>query len=182
MIAARERESTVLVRLEVSTLLAFVLRRLFPIAIALGAVGCFDFQPDPPAGPSPIRTGRYADVIVEYRQPAICENVDGTCDAPVQFFGSWMAGGQQFDLVVQPGRPFYWTGIAHSVPVNWPPNDQPHYVRVRDPHLFATPSTGLTAARLIVGGQSIYSYAALGTPDESGLIYVDDNGVGHNPL
>jgi hypothetical protein len=166
----------------VRIVLARVVRRWVPIAVALAFAGCFDFQPDPAAGPPPIRTGRYADVVIEYRQPAICQNSEGYCDAQVVFFGSWMAYQQEFNLQTMPGRPFYWTGIARDVPVNWPPSDQPHYVRVRDPHLIDTPSTGLTAARLLVGGQSVTTYAAPGTPDESGLIYVDDNGIGHNPL
>jgi hypothetical protein len=39
----------------------------------------------------------------------------------------------------------------------------------------------VTAARLMVGGQIITTYDTPGTPTESGLIYVDDNGVGRNP-
>ncbi len=74
-----------------------------------------------------------------------------------------------------------WSGIAPHVPVNWPPTDQPHFVRVFDPHLVLTPNGGVTAARLLVGGQTIYFFDSPGTPQESGLIYVDDNGVGHNP-
>ena len=79
-----------------------------------------------------------------------------------------MGLGQEVILDIMPGRPLHWTGIVHDVPVNWPANDQPHYVRVRDPHLIDTSTAGLTAARLIVGGQSIYFYDELGTPDESG--------------
>jgi hypothetical protein len=54
-------------------------------------------------------------------------------------------------------------------------------VRVFDPHLVQTPNGGVTAARLSIGGQAIYYYDSAGTPQESGLIYVDDNGVGRNP-
>ena len=77
--------------------------------------------------------------------------------------------------------PNFWTGVVENVPVNWPPSDFPHYVRVYDPHLQATSSGGVTAARLSVGGQIITEYDAPGTPQESGLIYVDDNGVGRPP-
>ncbi len=68
------------------------------------------------------------------------------------------------------------------MPVNWPPNDEPHRVRVYDPHLQNTGTNGLTAARLIVGSQVVYYYDNAGTPTEAGLIYVDDDGIGHNPF
>ncbi len=92
-----------------------------------------------------------------------------------------MRPGQEIYLQDDPGS-LVWTGTATNVPVNWPPNDEPHYVRVFDPHLVNTPTGGVTAARLLVGGQTIYFYDQPGTPKESGLIYVDDNGVGRNPL
>ncbi len=40
----------------------------------------------------------------------------------------------------------------------------------------------MTAARLSVGGQLLTQYDSPGTPDESGLVYIDDNGVGRNPM
>jgi hypothetical protein len=40
----------------------------------------------------------------------------------------------------------------------------------------------VTAARLVVGGQLLNQFDSPGTPKESGLVYVDDNGVGRNPL
>lgn len=156
------------------------------LALVAAAAGC-DFQPDPPEGPSALPAGRFATVTVEYRQPAGCQNSEGTCDARVVFFGSWMRPkddnypGDQV-LLDTPAGPNLWTGVVTNVPVNWPPNDMPHYVRVYDPHLRDTSTGGVTAARLIVGRQSIYYYDSPGTPQESGLIYIDDNGVGRNPL
>ena len=44
-----------------------------------------------------------------------------------------------------------------------------------------TDTGGLTAARLIIGGQVITQYLEPGTPNESGLIFVDDNGQGRTP-
>ncbi len=161
-------------------------RRLAWLAIAVAVVGC-DFQPDPPEGPSALPPGRFVTVTVQYRQPAGCQNSEGTCDARVVFFGSWMRpkdGGYEGDQVLldTPFGPNFWTGVVENVPVNWPPNDEPHYVRVYDPHLRDTSTGGVTAARLIVGGQSIYYFDAPSTPQESGLIYIDDNSVGHNPF
>jgi hypothetical protein len=158
---------------------------LLALAVAFAGTGC-DFQKDPVEGPSAVPPGRFVTIKVEYRQPAGCQNSIGTCDGPVVFFGSWMKprsstyAGDQVQLEAQFG-PNFWTGVASNVPVNWPPNDFPHYVRVYDPHLQDTPSGGVTAARLLVGGQAITEYDQPGTPLESGLIYIDDNGVGRSP-
>lgn len=146
--------------------------------LALGVVSC-DFQPDPEAGPAPLPVGRFASVRVEYRQPNACENTGAACENLVVFFGSWMRPGQE--IYLSPVGSNVWSGVAANVPVNWPPNDEPHYVRVFDPHLVDTPTGGVTAARLQIGGQVIYYFDQPGTPKESGLIYVDDNGVGRNP-
>ncbi len=155
--------------------------RIIPIALAVSAASCWDFQPDPPAGPGPLPVGRYADVTIEYRQPAHCANNQGTCDARVVFFGSWM--GSQDPVVLSPGpSPDFWTGVARNVPANWPPHDEAHRVLVWDPHLQDTETHGAAAARLLVGGQSPYFVEDAGTPQEAGLIYVDDNGVGRNPF
>lgn len=160
-------------------------RYLLLLALAFAGPGC-DFQPDPPEGPSDVPPGRFVTVKVEYRQPAGCQNAQGNCGERVVFFGSWMQPasssypGDQV-LLDTPFGPNFWTGVVPNVPVNWPPNDMPHYVRVYDPHLRDTSSGGVTAARLIVGGQVITEYDAPGTPQESGLIYVDDNGTGRTP-
>lgn len=155
--------------------------RLAPALLALGALPSCDFQPEVERGPTTLAGGRFATVRIEYRQPAGCENQPAACENLVVFFGSWMRAGQEIYLRDVPGTSL-WVGIAANVPVNWPPNDEPHYVRVFDPHLVDTPTGGVTAARLQVGGQAIYYYDQPGTPKESGLIYVDDNGVGRTPL
>jgi len=154
--------------------------------MALAWAGC-DFQKDPDAGPTTLPVSRFVTIKVEYRQPAGCMNSDPVhCDDRVVFFGSWMKprtttyAGDQVLLDTQFG-PNFWSAYVPNVPVNWPPNDFPHYVRVFDPHLHDTPSGGVTAARLSIGGQIITDYDQPGTPQESGLIYVDDNGVGRSP-
>jgi hypothetical protein len=45
-----------------------------------------------------------------------------------------------------------------------------------------TPTGGVTAARLQLGGQILTHFDSPGTPRESGIVYVDGNGVGRNPL
>ncbi len=75
-----------------------------------------------------------------------------------------------------------WTGVASGVPVNWPPVDEPHLVRVFDPHLVDIADGRRDGARLAVGGQVLTQYDSPGTPQESALVYVDDDGVGRNPF
>ncbi len=167
---------------EVGIVFRLLSRRLLLVLLALGSMACPDFQPDPPEGPTPITGGqRFATITVEYRQPQHCANTADHCLDRVVFFGSWMGKGDEVVLAT-PAGPTFWTGVVQNVPVNWPPSDEPHRVRVYDPHLQQTETGGLTAARLVVGSQVIYFYDAAGTPKEAGLIYVDDNGVGHNPL
>jgi len=149
------------------------------LALAAAAAGC-DLQPDPEEGPSALPAPAVASVRIEYRQPNGCANAPAACDNLVVFFGSWMSPGQEIYLVSDPGA-HVWTGVAQGVPVNWPPVEEPHLVRVFDPHLVDTATGGVTAARLRLGGQILTQYASPGTPQESGLVYVDDNGVGRNP-
>jgi hypothetical protein len=156
-----------------------IARRLVPF-VAAAAAAC-DFQPDPPEGPSALPATRTVSVRIEYRQPPGCENADRpNCIDPVWFFGSWMHVGEEVILESVPGS-YVWAGTAKGVPVNWPPTDEPHLVRVYDPHLKDTGTAGVTAARLTFGGQLLTAYDSPGTPDETALVYVDDNGVGRNP-
>jgi hypothetical protein len=150
------------------------------LALAAVAAGC-DFQPNTTEGPSALPAVAVASVRIEYRQPDGCANTPAACDNPVFFLGSWMHPGQEVYLVSDPGS-HVWTGVAQGVPVNWPPVEEPHLVRVFDPHLVDTATGGVTAARLRVGGQILTQYDSPGTPRESGLVYVDDNGIGRNPL
>jgi hypothetical protein len=147
---------------------------------ALLAGGCF-FEKSGPDGPSPVSVTRQVVVTVEYVQPGLCLNSANRCADPVVFFGSWMRPGQEFALTPVPGT-FNWSGRASSVPANFPPSDEPYLVRVYDPYLLDTASGGVTAARLRIGGQMLVDVEAVGTPAESGRVYIDDNGVGHTPF
>jgi hypothetical protein len=156
------------------------LRRTLILATALLAGGCF-FEKSGPEGPTPVPVSRSVIVTVEYVQPGLCLNSANRCSDPVVFFGSWMRPGQEFSLKPVAGT-FTWTGRAASVPVNFPPGDDPYLVRVFDPYLLDTASAGVTAARLRIGGQPLVDVDAPGTPSESGLVYIDDNGIGHTPF
>jgi hypothetical protein len=98
----------------------------------------------------------------------------------VVFFASWMEQGNEFRLTKDPGG-FLWRGRANGVPVNFPPADHPHAVRVYDPHLLDEPTQGGTAYRLRVGGQMLSRFDSEGEPKVVGLVFIDDYGVGHNP-
>jgi hypothetical protein len=150
------------------------------LAAALLTGGCF-FEESGPDGPTPLPITRNVTVTIEYVQPGLCQNSAGRCTDPVVFFGSWMRPGQVLTLTPASGR-YTWTGNAASVPVNFPPRDEPYLVRVFDPFLLDTASGGVTAARLRIGGQILVAVDSVGTPAESGLVYIDDNGVGHTPF
>jgi hypothetical protein len=141
--------------------------------------GCWSlYAPDdaPPVNPP-----QTVSVTVEYRQPQGCINVVTTCDEPVVFFGSWMHPGQEFNLTPEPGS-YVWRGTARGVPVNYPPRDQAYLVRIFDPFLRENSAGGVTAQRLVVGGELLDRFDKPGGHDESALVYIDASGTGHNPL
>lgn len=151
---------------------------------ASGLSGCYDFQPAAPEDAPNPDPPRLVTVTIEYREPAGCtENEDSPCpiNESVVFFGSWMRPGQEIILRADPYG-WVWRGLAQNVPVNFPPRDYPHYVRVFDPHLRFGPSGGITAERLKIGGQICTRFDRPGTDRESGLMYVDENGLGHSPF
>lgn len=155
---------------------------LVPV-LALAALGsaCYDFHltgPEDPPSPNP---PRLVPVTIEYRQPNGCANSTTNCEDRVVFFASWMRPGDEFPLQRDPGG-LIWRGVAPGVPVNFPPRDSPHAVRVFDPHILDHPNGGITAERLRVGGQILTVILSSGTVDESGLIYIDENGQGRNPI
>jgi len=147
-------------------------------AILAAGVGC-DVTPNVTQGPEPLPPTSYASVRVEYRQPNGCANLPEACSNRVVFFASWMRPGEE--IVLDGAAGHMWVGLATNVPVNWPPPLAAHRVRVYDPFLVETETGGVTAARLRIGGQLVTDFVNAGTPDESGEVYVDANGIGHNP-
>jgi hypothetical protein len=67
------------------------------------------------------------------------------------------------------------------VPVNFPPREYAHGVNIFDPHILDHPTGGVTAERLWVGRELLRVFNAEGTSAEQALVYVDQNGFGHNP-
>lgn len=157
-----------------------VLGRVGLMALLLSTAGCYDFEPDVTAGPSELPVAMLATVNVEYRQPNACLYAEGNCADRVVFFGSWMRPGEE--VLLEPASGRVWVGRVSNVPVNWPPAAAPHRVRVFDPHLVDTDTRGVSAERLTVGRQILTVFDERGTPGESGHVYVDVNGIGHNPL
>jgi hypothetical protein len=153
----------------------------FPLVLA-SVLGASCLHQEGPEDPSPIETPSLVSVRVEYRQPNGCLNTVTPCDGSVRFFASWMnPEGAHVALTPVPGSDF-WTGTVHNVPVNFPPAEQAYLVRIYDPYLLDQQTAGVTADRLKVGGQAITKFFEYGTPSESGLVYIDAQGVGHNPF
>ena len=152
---------------------------LLLLAACLLAASCDDYHLDGPVDPEPLSPPRTVSVTVEYLQPNGCVAGSPRCEDNVVFFGSWMRPGEEFFLRPQPGR-FVWRGTATNVPVNFPPRGQPHAVVIYDPYLVGTPTAGLTASRLKVGGEAISRIDSPGNPREVGLVYIDENGQGRN--
>jgi hypothetical protein len=148
------------------------------VALLPMGLGC-DTTPDVAEGPSPLPPTTYTSIQVEYRQPNACENVPESCVDRVVFFGSWMRPGEEVLLDGAPGH--IWVGLVTNVPVNWPPPIAPHLVRVYDPFLAQTETGGVAAARIRMGGQVVTHFLDVGTPSESAEVYVDIDGIGHNP-
>ncbi len=152
--------------------------RLALATLVILSASCLD--PGGPEDPSPIPYPTLVSVRSEYRQPSGCLNVVTPCDGPVRFLASWMPPGTYINLSQTAGT-FVWTGSAANVPANYPPIDQPYLVRVADPYLRDYQTQGATADRLQVGGQTLTKFYEYGTPSEAGFVYIDVQGVGHNP-
>ncbi|HEY2943902.1 MAG TPA: hypothetical protein VGN09_15830 [Vicinamibacteria bacterium] len=152
------------------------------LAGALISLGCLDLHKTGPEDPTPVVRPMLVDVTVEYRQPNVCVS-SSNCADNVAFLASWMPLGQ--GILLQRVNTFAWQGVAHNVPVNYPPKDDPYVVAIYDPYLRDTELGGVTAGRLIVGGQNLTSLVTVedtaGRPHESAFVYIDENGFGHNP-
>ena len=152
-----------------------------PLLVALHA-GCYDFHLTGPEDAPPVSTPRLVSVRVEYRQPNGCLSAPASaCNDSVVFFGSWMQMGAEFRLSRDPGT-FTWRGVAHGVPVNYPPRDDPYSVRIFDPYLIASCAEGYSADRITLGGEALFKTNGSGCRDQVAFVFVDDNGRGHNPF
>jgi len=73
-----------------------------------------------------------------------------------------------------------WTATVPDVPINFPGVD-PYRVYAVDPFLLDSPTVGVSADRLIIGGERIVSIQNAGGTREQGLIYIDASGKGRTP-
>jgi hypothetical protein len=149
--------------------------------MGLAAAGCFDFHQEGPEDAPTLPQPRMVTVNIEYRQLSDCTDGAGGCNRPVVIYGSWMRGGESLVLQPVPER-FYWVGMARQVPVNFPPDTRPYTIQVFDPFLAGTSTGGFTGRRLTVGGETLTRVESMGNPDEHALVFIDDNGFGHNPF
>ena len=150
------------------------------LAVAL-LPACYDFHLTGPEDAPTLSTPRLVSVMVEYRQPNGCLSAPSRdCENDVLFYGSWMLPGTQFRLTRDAGR-LTWRGVAHGVPVNFPPRDDPYEVRIFDPYLVASCAQGFSADRITFGGEALFKNNGSGCQDQAAFVFVDDNGRGHNP-
>jgi len=143
------------------------------------AAGCYNFHKTGAEDAPTVSVPTLVSVTVEYRQPNGCVNTQTPCDEPVVFFGSWMQGAG-FRLTRDAGN-FVWRGVAQAVPVNYPPRDAPYKVWVFDPFMRESPAEGSQADRLKVGGETLTRLDGGGGREQHALVYIDENGQGHNP-
>jgi hypothetical protein len=159
-------------------------RRLASIATSVlfvAGAGCLEFRGVGPEDVTPEQPPRLVTVTIEYRQANVCQNAGVACTHPVVFFASWMRPGTEFNLTPDPDT-FVYRGVAVDVPVNFPPRGEAYRVKVFDPYLSGTPSGGFEAMRLKIGGEALVSFGDLNTPTAHANVYIDENGIGHNPF
>jgi hypothetical protein len=152
------------------------------VAGLLAVPACDDYHKNGPEDPSPVVHPTLVDVTIQYRQGNICY-ASSNCQDNVAFLASWLPTGQ--GILLSRVSTFAWQARISGVPVNYPPKDDPYVVAIYDPFLRDTAYGGVTAGRLIVGGQNLTSFVTVqdtqGVAHESAFVYIDENGFGHNP-
>jgi len=154
------------------------LAHLGTLALALALPGCYDFHTVGPEDPPPIKLPQTVPVSIVYLQPLGCAPPGSNCGGPVTFYGSWMPIGVYVTL--EQTAAHTWTATIPDVPFNYPGVD-PYRVYAVDPYLHDTPTGGVSADRLVVGGERIVKFENAGGTSEQGLIYIDANGKGRTP-
>ena len=154
------------------------LTRLGALTLALALPACYDFHIVGPEDPPPLKSPATVSVSVVYLRPSECVNTGSACGGPVSFTASWMKIGTSVTL--QQSTSHIWVASIPDVPVNFPGVD-PHRVYAVDPYLLDTPTGGISADRLTIGGERIVKFDHPGGPREQGLIYIDASGRGRTP-
>lgn len=148
------------------------------VALAVALPACYDFHIVGPEDAPPIKSPQTVAVEVLYQRPVSCVNVSSPCDGPVTFHASWMPKGGVVTL--SPSTPHTWVATIPNVPVNYPGAD-PYRVYSVDPYLLDSPTLGISADRLTIGGQRLVKFENPGGSREQGLIFIDANGRGRSP-
>jgi hypothetical protein len=154
------------------------LSRFGALALALLAPSCYDFHTVGPEDPPLLQTPQTVSVSVVYLRPVTCTNVRSRCDGPVTFQASWTGPGEYVTL--QQTTANTWAATIRNVPVNYPGVD-PYRVYAVDPYLLDSPTLGISADRLTIGGERIVRFENPGGTREQGLIYIDASGKGRTP-
>lgn len=148
------------------------------LALTLALPACYDFHMVGPEDPPPLKSPATVSVSVVYLQPSDCVNFISRCDGPVTFQASWMRPGGY--VVLEPSGAHHWVATIPDVPINFPGVD-PYRVYAVDPYLLDTPTRGISADRLTIGGERVVKFENPGGTREQGLIYIDANGKGRTP-
>lgn len=154
------------------------LARFGTLALALAVPSCYDFHTVGPEDPPPLQSPQTVSVSISYVQPLGCVPPGSTCGGPVTLVASWMPIGAYATLDQTAAHT--WTATIRNVPFNYP-GVVPYRVYVVDPYLHDTPTGGVSAERLVVGGERIVKFENPGGTREQGLIYIDANGRGRTP-
>ena len=139
---------------------------------------CYDFHTVGPEDPVSQKTPNTATVSIVYLRPEACINIGSSCAGPVTFHASWMRLGSS--LTLDQTAEHTWTATVPNVPVNFP-NGEPYRVYAVDPYLLDSPTQGISADRLTIGGQKIRDIENPGGTREQGLIFIDASGYGRRP-
>jgi hypothetical protein len=150
-------------------------------AMLFAVLGCPDFHQTGPEDPTPLPLPTTVEITVQYTQPNGCVSITVNCEDLVVFFGSWMRPGSETALTPDPTH-HVWTGRVTGVPVNYPPSGDPYEVRIYDPYLQSDADVRFTGRRLTVGSETLSQILKPGAHDEAALVFVDANGLGHNPF
>jgi hypothetical protein len=146
-------------------------------ALALALPACYDFHTVGPEDPPPLPNPQTVSVSIQYLRPEYCVP-PSSCDGPVTFQASWMTLGTFVTLNQTAAHT--WTATIPNVPINYP-GAQPYRVYAVDPYLSGTETGGVSADRLIVGGERITKFSNQDGQRNQGLIYIDANGHGRTP-
>lgn len=154
------------------------LRNLGLLATALAFPACYDFHFVGPEDPPAVKSPATVSVNIVYLRPVGCVNTGSSCAGPVTFHASWMKLGTSLTLTQTAEHT--WTATVPNVPVNFPGVD-PYRVYAVDPYLLDSPTRGVSADRLTIGGQRITKFENEGGTREQGLIFIDASGFGRTP-